>query len=881
MAHLALPDIARPLRRVGGPLRFLTPAGRSVLVLAVAGVTLGLVAEFDELLLLGTLCTVVLVIALVVVRVPARVAARLQLRPTRTMAGETGAGLLEVTNVGTLPLSSTVVEVDLDPRVHQPPIAVRMPRLAPGATTVTEFVVPPLPRGVLRIGPARMRRTDPLGLAVSRATWAAPVDLFVRPRMVAIDPLGIGFVRDLEGTPSDEISMSDLAFHALREYVRGDDLRHVHWRSSARTGELHVRQYHDTRRSHVVVLVDERRTAYAGRAEFELAMSIAASVVVRFAQDDFALTFACGPEQVSGPTGQVLDACCLAAMAAHPLGRPARRRAPGRAPHPRGEPAGHRHRQPGRARARAAGAHRVRPRRTPSRPARRPDRRPAPTRRSCRGWSPCPSWSCCRGCSSPTPAGAGSEPPHRSAGLVGRRLHRRALPDRAARPGSRRTAVRGCGSPAVAPSLVGIGVAIAVVALGGGLELVVVGLVLAYVLGVRSGAGCAVGECVGAGDRHGIPAAHRHPPVDRRDRCGPVAGRAPLLGRGRAQRGTGDAVGVGGRAHRAGGGPALRGRRPLARRTGERAAARPGVRRGRAGLAAGAQRAGRRGRDRLGPQHPGHRRRRDGRGRSRGRDPRRRHLVGRRPRRRTWPAAGVRRLRGAHCPRRLPRLHPAPARRRPATSSRTSCCGSAAHRSAPGIRFAALDTYDGTHWAADNDTDPERVDDRFLRLSSTIDNPADGDRCRDRDHARATGGRCPGCRPPAASRASTFLGRGPGRRAEGRPALRPRHPDRDHHRRARAGRPSTSSTRCSPTTSVSERLRAVRPRSTTTSTRRSVPRPGRARLVDRCRVAGRRGAAGGRPAQARRAATATAPRQVRSSTPPGHSELRASARGSC
>ncbi len=44
------------------------------------------------------------------------------------------------------------------------------------------------------------------------------------------------------------------------------------------------------------------------------------------------------------------------------------------------------------------------------------------------------------------------------------------------------------------------------------------------------------------------------------------------------------------------------------------------------------------------------------------------------------------------------------------------------------VRFAALDTYDGTHWAADNDTDPERTDDRFLRLSSTIDNPAEGDR---------------------------------------------------------------------------------------------------------------------------------------------------------
>ncbi|MDQ4055023.1 MAG: DUF58 domain-containing protein [Actinomycetota bacterium] len=327
MADLALPQLGRPLRRVSGPLRFLTAAGQAVLVLAVVGIGLGLLAGFAELLLLGVLCAVVLVLALVVVRLPTRVTAGLEMRPMRTMAGETGAGVLEVTNLGTLPLGSIVVEIELDPRGDREYVDLRVPQLAPAATAATEFAVPPLPRGVMRIGPARTRRTDPLGLAVSRATWAAPVDFFVRPRMVAIDHLGVGYVRDLEGTPSDEISMSDLAFHALREYVRGDDLRHVHWRSSARIGQLHVRQYHDTRRSHVVVLVDDDKAAYAGRAEFELAMSIAASVVVRFAQDDFALTFACGRDQVSGPTGQVLDACCLATMASGDLSDAARRAA--------------------------------------------------------------------------------------------------------------------------------------------------------------------------------------------------------------------------------------------------------------------------------------------------------------------------------------------------------------------------------------------------------------------------------------------------------------------------------------------------------------------------------------------------------------------------
>lgn len=327
MPDLALPDLGRPLRRVPEPLRVLTQVGRTVLLLAVVGVALGLLAGFAELLLLGVLCVVVLALALVIVRIPTRVRARLELRPTRTMAGEPGTGLLEVTNLGSLPLGSTVVEVEIDPRAGLAPVALRVPQVAAGSAAAAEFEVPPLPRGVLRVGPARTRRTDPLGLALSRTTWAPPVDLYVRPRMVAIDALGVGFVRDLEGTPSDEISMSDLAFHALREYVRGDDLRHVHWRSSARTGELHVRQYHDTRRSHVVVLVDDRLDAYAGRAEFELAMSVAASMVVRCAQDDFVLTFACGPELLSGSSGQVLDACCRATTARGDLLEVARRAA--------------------------------------------------------------------------------------------------------------------------------------------------------------------------------------------------------------------------------------------------------------------------------------------------------------------------------------------------------------------------------------------------------------------------------------------------------------------------------------------------------------------------------------------------------------------------
>ena len=82
------------------------------------------------------------------------------------------------------------------------------------------------------------------------------------PRVTDLSVFAGGLTNDLDGATSQQLSMSDLAFHALREYVPGDDLRHVHWRSSAKAGELLVRQYHETRRGHVTVLLDGARASY-------------------------------------------------------------------------------------------------------------------------------------------------------------------------------------------------------------------------------------------------------------------------------------------------------------------------------------------------------------------------------------------------------------------------------------------------------------------------------------------------------------------------------------------------------------------------------------------------------------------------------------------
>lgn len=280
------------------------------------------VADFQEFRIVAIMCGVLLALALLLMLAPVKVSGRLELQPTHTVAGEAGHGVVHATCRWPWRLNRPLVVVPVDPQLHGPAgpvIEFRAPVLRRSVEQPIAFEVPAQARGVRRLGPAGIRRTDPLGCFSRRTSWTSSAELWVRPAVAHVASLGQGWIRDLEGVPSDVISMSDLSFHALREYVRGDDLRHVHWRSSARTGQLHVRQYHDTRRSHVVVIVDDRSDRYPAEADYELALSAAASVVVRAALDESDLTFASGAELMFATATEVLDALCLAERGATDL----------------------------------------------------------------------------------------------------------------------------------------------------------------------------------------------------------------------------------------------------------------------------------------------------------------------------------------------------------------------------------------------------------------------------------------------------------------------------------------------------------------------------------------------------------------------------------
>jgi uncharacterized protein (DUF58 family) len=160
-----------------------------------------------------------------------------------------------------------------------------VPRLDPGQAHEELFTIPTQRRAVLTMGPVRSVRQDPLDLMRREQAWTEPEQLYVHPRTVRLDNASTGLLRDLEGLPTRDLSNDDVSFHALREYVPGDDLRHVHWRSTARSNKLMIRQFEETRRSQFVILVDTRLADYADDDEFELGISFAASLS-RSAQAD-------------------------------------------------------------------------------------------------------------------------------------------------------------------------------------------------------------------------------------------------------------------------------------------------------------------------------------------------------------------------------------------------------------------------------------------------------------------------------------------------------------------------------------------------------------------------------------------------------------------
>lgn len=306
--RFAIAPVADRLRPITAAV---TSLGWTVLGIGILAWLLGWRLGWKELMLIAAACLIVLVLSAIYLVGRAFLRIDLDLEPRRVVVGSPAAGRIGVTNASRRRLLPLQVEIPVG--IGAATFAV--PSLASRDTHEEIFVIPTHRRAVIPVGPASSVRGDPLGIFRRQVAWTKQFELIVHPRVVPLDSLGAGLLRDLEGHSTDDISMSDLAFHALRDYVPGDDVRYVHWRTSARIGKLMVRQFVDTRRSHLTVVVDGSPESY-GADEFEHAVSVAASLAVRVARDGQEATVVGPGARASGSTAQhLLDALARTELA--------------------------------------------------------------------------------------------------------------------------------------------------------------------------------------------------------------------------------------------------------------------------------------------------------------------------------------------------------------------------------------------------------------------------------------------------------------------------------------------------------------------------------------------------------------------------------------
>lgn len=280
---------AKAMRAVGAALAVawrwtsstVRPAGAFVLLAATVGLGMGIAFGWVEWMVAGVVAAVLLVVG-----IPFLFGARsydvgLSLGHERVVAGTGLTGEVVVRNHG----RGTALPGRIDIPVGAGLVEFGVPLLRPGHTVAQPLEIPALRRGIVTVGPATTVRSDPIGLLRREHAFEDVHDVFVHPRTASLPSTSAGLIRDLEGSPTRRLVDSDMSFHAIREYAPGDARRQIHWKSTAKTGRLMVRQYEESRRSRMAVILGVSQSEYLDADEFELGVSCAASLGLRAVRD--------------------------------------------------------------------------------------------------------------------------------------------------------------------------------------------------------------------------------------------------------------------------------------------------------------------------------------------------------------------------------------------------------------------------------------------------------------------------------------------------------------------------------------------------------------------------------------------------------------------
>ncbi|MFD9965437.1 DUF58 domain-containing protein [Amycolatopsis sp. NPDC058986] len=250
------------------------PTRRGVVVLAATPVLFaaGQWAGYPLFLALAGFCGGILLAAVALTARRPRVRVTREVYPERVERGGAAFAKLRVRSTANRRQAGFTAGDRIGSGFH----AVAVPALLPHKETERVYDLPTGRRGRHQVGPLTLDRVDPFGLGRAHVTTGDTTTLWVHPRVHPVRALAGGHPRHHhEGVASNDALRGSFDLREVREYTVGDEVRHLHWKATARTGQLMVREYIDPDQPRFTVLLDTRFPD----ALFEEAVDVAASLV--------------------------------------------------------------------------------------------------------------------------------------------------------------------------------------------------------------------------------------------------------------------------------------------------------------------------------------------------------------------------------------------------------------------------------------------------------------------------------------------------------------------------------------------------------------------------------------------------------------------------
>ncbi len=248
--------------------------------------------------------------AAVVARTRYRIGCTRRLDPPRTAAGRSAQVRLRLDNVGRLPTGVLRLEDAVPYSLGERPRFV-LDRVEPHGTRELAYEVVAAHRGRYRVGPLAVRLSDPFGLCELTRSFVDSDELVVTPHLIELPSVSLGGARGGGGgTAVVATATAGTDDVSTREYRHGDDLRKVHWRSTARAGELMVRREEQPFQSRAALLLDTRARAHRGSgasSSFEAAVSAVASIGVSLLRSGHVLRLLTDDDRPLVPPGVPLS----------------------------------------------------------------------------------------------------------------------------------------------------------------------------------------------------------------------------------------------------------------------------------------------------------------------------------------------------------------------------------------------------------------------------------------------------------------------------------------------------------------------------------------------------------------------------------------------